>query len=45
LGAAVADAGGRSSDVPARPAASAGTRRDNTAAPALVATGPHSMFR
>jgi DNA-binding IclR family transcriptional regulator len=45
LGAAAADAGGRSSDVPARPAASAGTRRDNTAAPALVATGPHSMFR
>jgi DNA-binding IclR family transcriptional regulator len=46
LGAAGADAGSRSTDGTRRPAtAASGGRRDDTAAPALAATGPHSMFR
>jgi DNA-binding IclR family transcriptional regulator len=46
LGASGADAANRSADAARRPAASSsGVRHDATSAPALAATGPHSMFR
>jgi IclR family KDG regulon transcriptional repressor len=46
LGAVAADVVSRSSEGTSRTTTtSSGARRDNAAAPALVATGPHSMFR
>jgi IclR family transcriptional regulator, KDG regulon repressor len=46
LGAVAGDAAPRSTDATRRTAAaSSGARRDDSAAPALAATGPHSMFR
>jgi IclR family transcriptional regulator, KDG regulon repressor len=45
LGAAGGEAVSRSSDASRRPAATSSNAGNDTAAPALVATGPHSIFR
>jgi IclR family KDG regulon transcriptional repressor len=45
LGATVGDTASRVADTARRPATSSGSSRDTTAAPALAATGPHSIFR
>ena len=45
LGATVGDTASRVADAARRPATSSSSSRDTTAAPALAATGPHSIFR
>jgi len=45
LGATVGDTTSRVTDAARRPASGSSSSRDTTAAPALAATGPHSIFR
>jgi hypothetical protein len=45
LGATVGDTAGRLTEAARRTTTSTGSSRDTTAAPALAATGPHSIFR
>jgi len=45
LGATVGDTTSRVTDAARRPATGSSSSRDTTAAPALAATGPHSIFR